>query len=197
MSKIGWSDFVIWQCSLRQRNFRMFSGKPSEGTIALILDNKSNKEIASLRSVLIEKNSLNTAKMFEFMIKKTHDPEERFSKAVNFFAYDYYNTPNNFDGSFTATFSHKSDLTKKMLKKKKYNVQFFERDTGFNFNVSVSKLNRTDAKWMYTFWHNSFFNPGLNENIDILYFNPEKKMVKKKKSIVQFQSQSILTVPKY
>ena len=39
MSKIGWSDFVIWQCSLRQRNFRMFSGKPSEGTVALILDN--------------------------------------------------------------------------------------------------------------------------------------------------------------
>jgi len=117
MSHISWSDFVIWQCNLRQRNFRMFSGKPSEGTTALILDNKSNKEIASLRSVLIEKNSLNTAKMFEFMIKKTHDPEERFSKAVNFFAYDYYNTPNNFDGSFTATFSHKSDLTKYLLKK--------------------------------------------------------------------------------
>ena len=39
MSKIGWSDFVIWQCSLRQRNFRMFGGKPSEGTEALILDN--------------------------------------------------------------------------------------------------------------------------------------------------------------
>ena len=179
MSHISWSDFVVWQCSLRQRNFRMFSGKPSEGTTALILDNKSNKEIASLRSVLIEKNSLNTAKMFEFMIKKTHDPEERFSKAVNFFAYDYYNAPNNFDGSFTATFSYKSDLVKKILKKKKYNVQFFERDTGFNFNVSVSKLNRTDAKWMYTFWHNSFFNPGLNENIDILYFNPSKSGLKK------------------
>ena len=86
MSQIGWNDFAIWQCSLRQRNFRMFSGKPSEGTTALILDNKSNKEIASLRSVLIEKNSLNTAQMFEFMIKKTHDPEERFSKAVKFFA---------------------------------------------------------------------------------------------------------------
>ena len=60
MPQIGWSDFVIWQCSLRQRNFRMFNGKPSEGTIAQILDNKSNKEIASLQSVLIEKKSLNT-----------------------------------------------------------------------------------------------------------------------------------------
>ena len=119
MSKIGWSNFVIWQCSLRQRNFRMFNGKPSEGIIALILDNKSNKEIASLRSVLIEKNSLNTAKMFEFMIKKTNDPEERFDKAVKFFASEYYNTPRNFDGSFAATLSYKSDLAKKILKKKK------------------------------------------------------------------------------
>ena len=179
MSKIGWSDFVIWQCSLRQRNFRMFSGKPSEGTIALILDNKSNKEIASLRSVLIEKNSLNTAKMFEFMIKKTHDPEERFSKAVKFFASDYYNTPKSFDGSFTATFSYQSNIAKKILKKKKCNVQFFERDTGFNFSVSVFKLNKTDSKWLYTFWHNTFFNPGLSEELDILYFCPDKSEIKK------------------
>ena len=179
MSKIGWSDFVIWQCSLRQRNFRMFSGKPSEGTIALILDNKSNKEIASLRSVLIEKNSLNTAKMFEFMIKKTHDPEERFSKAVKFFASDYYNTPKSFDGSFTATFSYQSKIAKKIFKKKKCNVQFFERDTGFNFSVSVFKLNKTDSKWLYTFWHNTFFNPGLNEELDILYFCPDKSELKK------------------
>ena len=181
MSHISWSDFVIWQCSLRQRNFRMFSGKPSEGTTALILDNKSNKEIASLNSVLIKKNSLNTAKMFEFMNKKTHDPNERFSKAVNFFSYDYYNTPNNFDGSFAATFSYQSNLAKKLLKKKLCDVQFFERNTGFNFSVSVSKLNKTNEKWKYTFWHNSFFNPGLNENIDILYFNPDKKVLKKEK----------------
>ena len=78
MTKIGWNDFVIWQCSLRQRNFREFSGKPSEGTIAKILNTKSNTEICNIRSVLIEKNCLNTAKMFEFLIKQTHEPEIRF-----------------------------------------------------------------------------------------------------------------------
>ena len=55
MSRTGWSNFVIWQCSLRQRNFRMFGGKPSEGTIASIYDQKTNEEIADLRSILIEK----------------------------------------------------------------------------------------------------------------------------------------------
>ena len=175
----GWSDFIVWQCSLRQRNFRMFNGKPSDGIIALILDNKSNKEIASLRSVLIEKNSLNTAKMFEFMIKKTHDPEERFSKAIKFFASDYYNTPKNFDGSFTATFSYQSNIAKKILKKKKCNVQFFERETGFQFKVLINKLKKNDAEWKYTFCHNSFFNPGLSENIEILYFSPILNGLKK------------------
>ena len=174
MSQIGWNDFAIWQCSLRQRNFRMFSGKPSEGTTALILDIKSNKEIANIRSVLIEKNSLNTAKMFEFMIKKTHDPEERFLKAIKFFSSEYYNTPQNFDGSFTATFPFNSGLIKKILKKNKCIVEFFERDTGFYFPVYISKLKKTDTKWMYTFWHNSFFNSELTSNIDILYFSPEK-----------------------
>ena len=84
MGRIGWSDFVIWQCSLRQRNFRMFGGKPSEGTIASFLEENSNKNLGDIRSVLLEKDSENTSKMFEFMHKQTHDPETRFDKAVKF-----------------------------------------------------------------------------------------------------------------
>ena len=183
MTRARWSNFVVWQCSIRQRNFRMFGGKPSEGTSALLLDLKTNEKISIIRSVLIEQNCLNTAKMFEFMIKKTHDPEERFSRAVKFFASEYYNTPKHFDGSFTATLPFNSDLIRKILKMKKCIVEFFERDTGFHFPVHVSKLKKTDTKWMYTFWHNSFFNSELTNNIDILYFSPEKTgLIKKSKS---------------
>ncbi|MDC0056612.1 hypothetical protein OAJ74_00510 [Alphaproteobacteria bacterium] len=179
MIKVGWSDFVVWQCSLRQRNFRMFSGKPSDGTIARVLDLKTNKVICDIRSVLIEKNCLNTAKMFEFMIKQTHELELRFDKAVKFLSSEYYNNPRNFEGSFTATFDKNSNVFKKLLKIKKFNVQFFERETGFQFPVTISKLKKNDANWQYTFWHNSFFNPALNENIEILYFNAAKEKIKK------------------
>ncbi len=54
MTRIGWGDFVIWQCSLRQRNFRMFGGKPSEGTISSLLDIKSHENLADVRSILLE-----------------------------------------------------------------------------------------------------------------------------------------------
>ena len=108
MSKVGWSNFVVWQCSIRQRNFRMFSGKPSEGTVANLSDIKSSKELCSIRSVLLEKNCADTAKMFEFMIKQTNEPEIRFDKIVKLLSSEYYNTPANFDGSFTATFPYKS-----------------------------------------------------------------------------------------
>ena len=179
MARIGWSDFVIWQCSLRQRNFRMFDGKPSEGTMSSILDIKTNKNIADVRSILLEKNSFNTSKMFEFMHKQTHDPEIRFDKAVKFFSSEYYNTPKNFDGSFTATFNYRSLIVKNLLKKKKVRVQFFERETGFNFIVNISKLKKKNEKWKYTFWHNRFFNPTLSENIEILNFTPVKTGLKK------------------
>jgi len=179
MTRIGWSDFVIWQCSLRQRNFRIFGGKPSEGTIAKIINLKSNKEICDIRSVLIEKNCLNTAKMFEFMVKQTHEPELRFDKAIKFLSSEYYNHPENFEGSFTATFDKNSDIFKKLIKIKKSNVQFFERETGFVFPVTISKLKKNDPRWQYTFWHNFFFNPALNENIEILYFSATKLNIKK------------------
>ena len=109
MTKIGWNNFVVWQCSIRQRNFRMFNGKPSEGTVANLSEIKSNKELCNIRSVLIEKNCIDTAKMFEFMIKQTHEPEIRFDKIIKFLSSEYYNTPANFDGSFTATFDNNSE----------------------------------------------------------------------------------------
>jgi hypothetical protein len=178
MVRLGWSDFVIWQCSLRQRNFRMFKGKPSEGTIANLIDTKANKELCEIRTVLMEKNCLNTAKMFEFMIKQTNEPEIRFDKIIKFLSSEYYNTPANFDGSFTATFDKNSEIYKKISKKKKLIAQFFERETGFNFPINISKLNKTDPKWQYTFWHNSFFNSNLNENIQIIHFVPIKTGLK-------------------
>ena len=178
MDKISWSDFVIWQCSLRQRNFRMFGGKPSEGTIASLLDSKTNKELCEIRTVLMEKNCTNTAKMFEFMIKQTNELELRFDKIVKFLSSEYYNTPKDFDGSFTATFVKNSDLYKKISTKKKLSVQFFERGNGFHFPVNVSRLKKNESKWKYTFWHNSFFNSNLNENIEIFHFNPMKNEIK-------------------
>ena len=178
MTSVGWNDFVIWQCSIRQRNFRMFSGKPSEGITATLSDIRLNKELFNIRSVLIEKNCLNTAKMFEFMIKQTNEPELRFDKIVKFLSSEYYNTPTNFDGSFTATFDKKSEIYKEILKNTKLIAQFFERETGFYFPVKVSKLKKNDAKWKYTFWHNFFFNPYLNEDIEIIHFAPIKKAIK-------------------
>ena len=179
MSLIGLRNFVIWQCGLRQRNFRKFSGKPSEGTLATIYDKNSNVEIINLRSVLIENNPSNSAKMFEFMTKKTHDPEERFLKAVKYFASEYFEDSKIFDGSFSATFPNNSKIVKNLLKKRKLNVQFFESTTGFNFNVNVKKLKKNDPIWKFTFYHNSFFNSSLDENIEILFFKPDKISLKK------------------
>ena len=179
MSLIGLRNFVIWQCGLRQRNFRKFSGKPSEGTVAAVYGKNSNDEITNLRSVLIEKEPLNSAKMFEFMIKKTHDPEERFLKAVKYFASEYFEDSKIFDGSFSATFPNNSKIVKDLIKKKRLNVQFFESTTGFSFNVNVKKLKKSDPIWKFTFYHNYFFNSSLEENIEILFFKPDKISFKK------------------
>ncbi|PPR46612.1 MAG: hypothetical protein CFH19_01140 [Alphaproteobacteria bacterium MarineAlpha5_Bin9] len=176
---IFWDDFVKWQCNLRQNNFRKDKGLPSEGTLAKILYKNTNIEILTIRSILIEKKYNNTLKMFEFMFKKTHDPEERYLKAVKFFSSEYFDDPKIFDGSFTATFSKDSSILKKILIKKKFNVQFFQDNMGFDFEVKVIKLKKKEPLWLFTFFHNSFFNPQLNEDIEILYFKPEITSAKK------------------
>ena len=64
MTKVGWRDFIVWQCSLRQRNFRMFQGKPSEGIICKIYDKKNNKDIKKFVSVLLENKVKEASKLF-------------------------------------------------------------------------------------------------------------------------------------
>ena len=78
-----------------------------------------------------------------------------------------------------STLKRVGQKTKKLLKKKKCNVQFIERETGFQFKVLINKLKKNDAEWKYTFFHNSFFNPSLSENIEILCFNPVLNGLKK------------------
>ena len=180
MTKVGWRDFIVWQCSLRQRNFRMFQGKPSEGIVCKIYDRKNNEEIKNFVSVFLEKKVKEAAKMFEYMNRRTHDPEERYSKAVKLFSSEYFNTPENFDGRFTATFMMNDNFVNDLKPSKKYNVQFFERDTGFDFPVKIKKLKKGDAEWQCTFWHNLMFNPSLNDNIEVLLFTPVKTELKSK-----------------
>tara|TARA_B000000609_G_C24043667_1_gene277355 strand:- start:82 stop:627 length:546 start_codon:yes stop_codon:yes gene_type:complete len=180
MTKVGWRDFIVWQCSIRQRNFRMFQGKPSEGIVCKIYDKKNNQEIKNFVSVFLEKKVKEASKMFEYMNRRTHDPEERYSKAVKLFSSEYFNTPENFDGRFTATFMKNDNFINDLKSSKKYNVQFFERDTGFDFPVKIKKLKKGDSEWQCTFWHNLMFNPSLNDNIEVLLFTPVKTELKSK-----------------
>ena len=117
--------------------------------------------------------------MFYYLKKTTHDPEERYSKAVKLFSSEYFNTPENFDGRFTATFADNDTFVKKIKTSIKYQAQFFERDSGFDFPVKIKKLKKTDYEWQCTFWHNLMFNPGLNENIEVLLFTPITTGVKR------------------
>ena len=57
------------------------------------------------------------------MIKQTHEPELRFDKAIKFLSSEYYNHPENFEGSFTATFEKNSDIFKKLLEIKKSKIK--------------------------------------------------------------------------
>ena len=106
MARVGWKDFIVWQCSIRQRNFRLHKGKPSEGLICNLYEKKTNQEVKQFISVLLEKKVEDSSRMFEFMYKRTHDPEDRYLKAVKLFSDEYFNQPDKFDGRFTATFSN-------------------------------------------------------------------------------------------
>ena len=62
--------------------------------------------------------------MFEFMYKRTHDPEDRCY--FKLFSDEYFNQPDKFDGRFTATFSKDDPSLKILNSKKSFQAQFLK-----------------------------------------------------------------------
>ena len=127
----------------------MFKGNPSDGVICQIYDKKTNTEIKKFFSVLLEKQVKEAAKMFEYMNRRTYDPEERYSKAVKLFSSEYFNTPENFDGRFTATFTKNDKFVNDLKLNIPEIVYIYSQNSAKSFLNIIKKYGLIDL-WMDT-----------------------------------------------
>jgi hypothetical protein len=166
-------EFIGWQCKLRRQALRGAGGRPSEGMCPRLLDSADDLIANALTVLLARTDSATIAKTFEFQFKRTHDPLDRYEKAVTFLSADYYQHPANFTGVMTALVGARAPTLQRLLDNRQCILVFQQFSQGYRVPCDVQVVASEDSIFKATYWHNAMFNANLPPDVAVVAFVPD------------------------
>lgn len=167
------SNFMGWQCRIRQIAMREDEGHPSSGMCPklTLLDGEVLAE--QLITMIIREDSAESTDYFRFQVQKNHDPQEVQKKVLTLLQSTHYHGPREFMDGLTALFGETSPMATKLLEEGKCILQFSQFSQGYRLHCTVEQLELGNAAHDATLWHNRCFNPNLSDKVMILKFTPD------------------------
>lgn len=166
-------EFVGWQCRIRALAMREMEGRPSSGMRPRALG-ADGEEIAAAVTVIIQRRDPErSTQLFRFQFEKTLDPLERFEKAVDTLAAEYYQRPREFCDLLTGTFNAGSKILARLFEHPRCVLEFAQFSQGYRVPCTVSVLKSSDRYYQATYWHNALFNPHLPPDLVVAAFTPD------------------------
>src|SRR5215468_7603593 len=83
-------EFIAWQCRLRQLAVRQAGGRPSAGMRPRILAPGGEEIVDAATVLVVRRDPQASTAQFRFQVLKTQDPAERYEKALEMLAADYF-----------------------------------------------------------------------------------------------------------
>ncbi len=170
-------SFIYWQCSLRQQTVREGDGRPVPGMCPEVTIGKDEQLGKIIVHILKNKPDKHTAQ-FQHIVKKTHDPLERWESAINALSSTYYQHPDSFSPRMTALFGTDSHICYRLLDASQCILKFGQLNRRFKMPCAVYDLSEYHPEYQGTYWHNSMFNPSIPGDAKILCFEPDWLLVK-------------------
>lgn len=167
------SEFVGWQCRLRQLAAREDGGRPSPGIRPRVMSEDGIELAASIVTVLIESDPVNSTQQFRYQYLQTQDPNERYDKVLETLQAGYFQTPARFSDVLTALFGPGSALAARLLSRERCVLEFEQYAQGYRLPCRVARLPAGHAFYQATYWHNRLFNPNLPADAEVLSFTPD------------------------
>lgn len=165
--------FVGWQCRLRQQAVRKMDGRPSEGMLASLSVSISDRQLGPINVLLVRRDPDVWTDEFRFLVKKTHDPNNRFKAALKILGSSYYQHPREFDDRLVASFAVDSELAQVLIEQAECRLDFEQYQQRFTIFCKVENLPEADPAHQAVYWHNSLFNSTMPGHIKVLGFQPD------------------------
>jgi len=165
--------FLGWQCRIRQKAVRQDGGRPSAGMRPRILAPDGAELAEAVTLLIVEEDSADTTAQFRHIVKKTHDPRQRYEAAMKLLASAYYQHPEAFSDRMTGLFQPGSGLAGRLLGLGRAVLAFHQYGQSYRVPVTVEELGEDDPPWQATFWHNAMFNQAMPAHPHVLAFEPD------------------------
>lgn len=165
--------FLSWQCRLRQLAVRRFGGRPSPGMRPQVLMEDGRQAAPAITVLLHHREPAEATDMFRHIVRRTHDPKERYDRALKLLAAAHYQRPQAFSDAMTASFASDSDLAARLVAGGSCVLAFREDSTDCRVPCAIARLDEAAPAWQATYWHNAMFSPHLPGEITILSFTPD------------------------
>ena len=171
------AHFLGWQCRVRQYAVRQGGGRPSGGMRPrLLLGGSGAEPEADLGQVTVVINKLEPQEItsqFRHLVRKTHDPVERYNGALKLLPSAYYQKPEAFSDELAALFGEVSESADRLLAAGRCRLLFAQFSQSYDLPCSLRLLPESHPAFQATYWHNSLFNPNIPGGVRVLAFRPD------------------------
>jgi hypothetical protein len=127
----------------------------------------------AITTVLVQHDPRRATDMFRQAYRRTQDPRERYSKALEILAASHYQRPKEFTDELTALFAPDSAFARRLVLAGVCTLEFDQFNQGYRVPCRVQQLGERDIAYQATYWHNALFNPALPPAPMILAFTPD------------------------
>jgi len=166
------NHFIGWQCRVRQYAMRNGEGRPSPGMRPDVLLEDGTVVASAVTLLLVPELLQDSIRQFRYMALKTHNPQERYKKAVQLLSSTFYQNVESFGGLMTGLFSMNSKTVNSLLKNQRCVLEFDFQQQKFRVIAGIKVLLRKNLEYEFTYWHNYLFNPYLSPDVSIIGFEP-------------------------
>ena len=163
--------FLGWQCRLRQLAVRENDARPSAGMRPTL--SVAGQDAGSITVILIPAEPDESTREFRHIVRRTHDPRERFQAALRYLQAHHFQDPGRFDDRLTAVFGIEATLPDLIAGREDCVLSFAQFGQRYQLLCSAERLDEGDRAFQATVWHNALFNPSLPAKVDVLRFKPD------------------------
>ena len=165
--------FLKWQCHVRQMMMRDNLGKPTDAIMPKVFLFGQRESMGHVITIMNKLPVYSETPEMLHMARKTHDPAQRRSQALQYFSATYYQKHSYFSDILTATFKGGSQGAAQIIKAGRCRLVFEAYAQKFDLLCMVEALSQNNPLYISTLAHNRLFNPDLSGETQVLGFAPD------------------------
>ena len=165
--------FIKWQCHTRQMMMRDNQGRPDAAIMPEVYLAGQDVSLGALITILNKLPTYSQTPEMLHMARKTNDPAQARSQAIQFFSATFYQKFRQFSDVLSATFPPGSGGAAQLMEAGSCRLVFEAYAQRFDLDCTVTPLAQQSALYQATMAHNRLFNRGLSSETIVLGFEPD------------------------